>query len=108
MKDVLELVIFQARVILLLEALQDGIDAGDIDEAWNAAQAALPAFQGIQNVPEQWAIASDDEKQAIYQAFKDTLDLQDDAIEDIVEEAVQVEGGIASIILKIKALREAQ
>ena len=89
MKDLKEVVKF------IVEALEAGIKR-TIPEVAEALQALFPAVQGIKNIN----LADLDEagKDEIIEYVKAELDLDDDKVEAIVEQALSVIGELAILI----------
>ena len=105
-KDLKELVVFMAVMGNAVDqATKDGFQAADIGLVVPAFMKAPEAFAGIENVPAEFKDLDDAEKDEIVKAVKENLDLADDVLEGIVEDAFAMVLGIVSLAGKIKAAR---
>ena len=98
-KEVLDLVITLGKGI---EASMedDKITLGDLPNFFNVLFQIVPAIEGIDQVPMEFKLASDEEAEELKQYLRDELDLQDDEMEAFIEEAFNVVLTIWQVVKK--------
>ena len=102
LKDTVEIIEFIfATVQVVKDAKGDGggINFGDLPKVFNLIDPASRAYDGYEGVPAAWKIATDEQKEAVYNYFVDQFDLPNDVVEVKVEKAIRAGYLLLDIII---------
>lgn len=105
-KNLKEMVVFLALMGNAVDqSTKDGLQPADIGFAMPAFMKAPEAFEGFEEIPEEAKDLDTAEKDEIIATVKQHVDLEDDVVEGIVEDAFAAALNIINLAGRIKEAR---
>lgn len=102
LKDVVELLDFGFSLKdAFVKALADGsVTLTDLLYFFDPIMGAKVAFEGVKDIPAQWANASQEDRAELMTFFAEKFDLNDDGLEALIEQTLNEGVHMYELILK--------
>lgn len=97
--EIIEFVFATAKVVKDAKGDGGGINFADLPKVFTLIDPADRAFDGYEGVPAAWKLATDEQKEVVYDYFVEQFDLPNDVVEGKIEKAVRAGYLLLDIII---------